>query len=75
MGLTTGSFAPVELVLFYALGGVLVATLTSSVESFDPSAWWDEPLVHQQLALWTLVLECLGRSGAPAAETQSAGGW
>jgi hypothetical protein len=74
MGLTTGSFPPVELVLF-ALAGVLVATFTSGVDPFDPSAWWDEPLVDQKLALWTLVLECLGRSGAPAAETQSAGGW
>jgi Transmembrane protein of unknown function (DUF3556) len=74
MGLTTGSFPPVELVLF-ALAGVLVATFTSGVDPFDPSAWWDEPLVYQKLVLWTLLLECLGRSGAPAAETQSAGGW
>lgn len=54
----------VKLVFFYALGGVLVATLTSGIDPFDPAAWWDEPLVWQKLVLWTVLLECIGIAGS-----------
>ena len=54
----------VKLIFFYALGGVLVATLTSDLNPFHPAAWWDEPLVYQKLVLWTVLLECLGVAGS-----------
>jgi uncharacterized membrane protein YkgB len=55
----------VKLVLFYALGGVLVATLTSHVGAFwDVSRWWNQPIVYQKFVLWTVLLECLNVAGA-----------
>jgi hypothetical protein len=53
-----------KLVLFYALGGVLVATLTSDLNPLHPAAWWNEPIVYQKLVLWTVLLECLGVAGS-----------
>jgi Transmembrane protein of unknown function (DUF3556) len=53
-----------KLVFFYVLGGVLVATLTSGLDPFDPAAWWKEPVVWQKLVLWTILLECLGLAGS-----------
>ncbi|MEV6331209.1 DUF3556 domain-containing protein [Streptomyces sp. NPDC051909] len=54
----------VKLVLFYALGGVLAATLTSHVGSpLDIAGWWDEPVVYQKLVLWTVLLELFGLAG------------
>jgi Transmembrane protein of unknown function (DUF3556) len=54
----------VKLVFFYALGGVLVATLTSGLDPLHPASWWDEPIVYQKLVLWTVLLECLGLAGS-----------
>lgn len=54
----------VKLLVFYALGGVLVATLTSDLDPLKPSVWWDEPIVYQKLILWTLLLECVGIAGS-----------
>jgi len=54
----------VKLVLFYALGGVLIATLTSGLDPLHPAAWWDEPIVWQKLVLWTVMLEALGIAGS-----------
>src|SRR3954469_11018474 len=53
-----------KLLLFYALGGVLVATLTSGRAPLPPAAWWDEPIVYQKIVLWTVLLECLGLAGS-----------
>jgi hypothetical protein len=53
-----------KLVFFYALGGVLVATLTSGLDPLHPTAWWHEPIVYQKLVLWTLLLECVGVAGS-----------
>jgi uncharacterized membrane protein YkgB len=60
----TGLIYIVKLVFFYALGGVLVATLTSGLDPFDPAAWWDDAIVYQKLVLWTVLLECLGVAGS-----------
>jgi hypothetical protein len=53
-----------KLIFFYALGGVLVATLTSGLDPLHPAAWWDDPIVYQKLVLWTVLLECLGLAGS-----------
>jgi hypothetical protein len=53
-----------KLVFLYALGGVLVSTLTSDLNPLHPAAWFDEPIVYQKLVLWTVLLECLGLAGS-----------
>ena len=60
----TGVIYILKLVFFYALGGVLVATLTSDLDPLHPAAWWNEPIVYQKLVLWTVLLECLGVAGS-----------
>ena len=60
----TGLIYVLKLVFFYALGGVLVATLTSGLDPLDPAAWWDDAIVYQKLVLWTVLLECLGVAGS-----------
>ena len=55
----------VKLIFFYALGGVLVATLTSHLPAFwHVSAWWNQPIVYQKFILWTVLLECFNVAGA-----------
>ena len=55
----------VKLVLFYALGGVVVATLTSGLPAFwHVSQWWNEPIVYQKVILWTVLLETIGLAGS-----------
>ena len=53
-----------KLLLFYVLGGVLVATLTSGLDPLHPAAWWNEPIVYQKAVIWTVLLECLGLAGS-----------
>jgi len=60
----TGLIYIVKLLFFYALGGVLVATLTSGLDTLDPASWWKTPIVYQKLVLWTLLLECIGIAGS-----------
>ena len=51
----------VKLVLFYALGGIVVATVTSDLPAFwHVSEWWDEPIVYQKAVIWTVLLETIG---------------
>jgi uncharacterized membrane protein YkgB len=54
----------VKLALFYALGGVLVATWTSGLSPLDIGGWWDQPIVYQKLVLWTVLLETIGVAGS-----------
>ncbi|HWJ51787.1 MAG TPA: DUF3556 domain-containing protein, partial [Propionibacteriaceae bacterium] len=54
----------VKLALFYALGGVLVATLTSGLSPSDIGGWWDQPIVYQKFVLWTVLLETIGVAGS-----------
>jgi hypothetical protein len=60
----TGLIYIFKLVFFYALGGVLVATLTSGLDPLHPADWWKEPIVYQKLVLWTVLLECIGVAGS-----------
>jgi uncharacterized membrane protein YkgB len=54
-----------KLIFFYALGGVLVATLTSHLPAFwHVSEWWNQPIVYQKFVLWTVLLECFNVAGA-----------
>ena len=53
-----------KVVFFYAVGGVLVSTLTSDLNALDPAAWWDQPIVYQKLVVWTVLVEVLGIGGA-----------
>ncbi|CAM3085646.1 hypothetical protein BST27_09460 [Mycobacterium intermedium] len=55
----------VKLIFCYALGGVLVATLTSDLPAFwHISEWWNQPIVYRKFVLWTVLLECLNVAGA-----------
>jgi hypothetical protein len=55
----------VKLVFFYALGGVVIATMTSDLPAFwHVSSWWNQPIVYQKVILWTILLELLGLAGS-----------
>lgn len=55
----------VKLVLFYALGGIVVATVTSGLPTFwHVSQWWNQPIVYQKVILWTILLETIGVAGS-----------
>ena len=54
-----------KLVLFYAVGGVVIATATSHLPAFwHVSGWWNQPIVYQKAILWTVLLELLGLAGS-----------
>jgi uncharacterized membrane protein YkgB len=54
-----------KLVFFYALGAILVATLTSGLPAFwHVSAWWNQPIVYQKAILWTVLLESMNVAGS-----------
>jgi uncharacterized membrane protein YkgB len=54
-----------KLIFFYALGGVVVATMTSGLPAFwHVSEWWNLPIVYQKLVLWTVLLETIGVAGS-----------
>src|SRR6202158_950823 len=55
----------VKLVLLYALGGVLVATLTSDLPAFwHVSQWWNHAIVYEKAVVWTVLLEAIGVAGS-----------
>src|ERR1700754_375735 len=55
----------VKLLVFYVLGGVTVATLTSALPPFwDVAGWWKQPIVYQKAVLWTVLLETIGVAGS-----------
>src|ERR1700733_4550051 len=55
----------VKLVFFYALGGIVDATLTSGLPAFwHVSEWWNQPIVYQKAILWTVLLETIGVAGS-----------
>ena len=53
-----------KLVFFYALGGILVATLTSGLPFLHVSQWWNQPIVYEKAVLWTVLLELIGVAGS-----------
>ncbi|MDT5047518.1 MAG: hypothetical protein QOG75_3392 [Mycobacterium sp.] len=55
----------VKLVVFFAIGGITVATLTSGLPAFwHVSQWWNQPIVYQKVVLWTVLLESIGIAGS-----------
>src|ERR1700734_901840 len=55
----------VKLVVFFAIGGITVATLTSGLPAFwHVSEWWNQPIVYQKVILWTVLLESIGVAGS-----------
>jgi uncharacterized membrane protein YkgB len=55
----------VKLIFFYALGGVVIATLTSGLPAFwHVMQWWNQPIVYQKFILWTVLLETIGIAGS-----------
>ncbi|WP_328402214.1 DUF3556 domain-containing protein [Nocardia sp. NBC_00403] len=54
-----------KLLVLYALGGIVVATVTSDLPAFwHVSQWWDQPIVYQKFVLWTVLLETIGVAGS-----------
>ena len=54
-----------KLLILYALGGIVVATVTSDLPAFwHVSQWWDQPIVYQKFVLWTVLLETIGVAGS-----------
>jgi len=54
-----------KLVVFFAIGGITVATLTSGLPAFwHVSQWWNQPVVYQKIILWTVLLESIGIAGS-----------
>ena len=53
-----------KLVFLYALGGALVATLTSGLPFLHVSQWWNQPIVYEKAVLWTVLLELIGVAGS-----------
>jgi len=55
----------VKLVFFYALGGIVLATVTSDLPAFwHVSEWWNQPIVYQKVILWTVLMEAIGVGGS-----------
>ena len=54
-----------KLVVFFAIGGITVATATSGLPAFwHVSQWWNQPIVYQKVILWTVLLEAIGVAGS-----------
>jgi hypothetical protein len=48
-------------ILLYAVGGLLVISLTPGVGGLgDVGDWWTEPIVFQKAVIWTMLWEVLG---------------
>ena len=55
----------VKLLVFFALGGITIATTTSGLPAFwHVSQWWNQPVVYQKIILWTVLLESIGIAGS-----------
>lgn len=51
--------------VFFAIGGITIATLTSGLPPFwHVSEWWNEPIVYQKIILWIVLLESLNVAGS-----------
>jgi uncharacterized membrane protein YkgB len=53
-----------RLIVFYMIGGILVATLTSHLNPLHFDVWWKQPVVYQKFVLWTAMLETIGFAGS-----------
>jgi hypothetical protein len=53
-----------KVLVLYICGGVAVASLTSGLNPFHPSVWFDQPIMWQKFIVWTVLLESLGLAGS-----------
>jgi hypothetical protein len=53
-----------KVLVLYVCGGVAVASLTSGLNPFHPSVWFDQPIMWQKFVLWTVLLESIGVAGS-----------
>jgi Transmembrane protein of unknown function (DUF3556) len=54
-----------KLLVFYILGGAVVATATSRLPAFwHVAQWWNQPIVYEKAVLWTVLLETIGVAGS-----------
>ena len=54
-----------KLLMFYILGGVVIATATSHLPPFwHVAQWWNQPVVYEKAVLWTVLLEAVGVAGS-----------
>jgi len=54
-----------KLLIFYILGGVVIATATSHLPAFwHVAQWWNQPVVYEKAVLWTVLLETVGVAGS-----------
>jgi hypothetical protein len=53
-----------RMILFTVGCGILAATLTSNLNPFNPSEWFDQAIVWQKLIVWMLLIESLGMGGS-----------
>ncbi|HEY5858446.1 MAG TPA: DUF3556 domain-containing protein [Aldersonia sp.] len=55
----------VKLTVFFAIGGLSIALLTSGLPAFwHVSEWWNQPIVYQKVILWTVLLEATNVAGS-----------
>ena len=55
----------VKLVVFFAIGGITVATARSGLPAFwHVAEWWNQPIVYQKIIVWTVLLEAIGVAGS-----------
>ncbi|MEZ0050300.1 hypothetical protein ABIA30_001290 [Mycobacterium sp. MAA66] len=54
-----------KLFVFYAIGGISVATATSGLPAFwHVLDWWNQPVVYQKAIVWTVLLESMNLAGS-----------
>jgi hypothetical protein len=53
-----------KLAVFFGIGGIVVATVTSHMSPLHPHQWFDQPIFYEKAILWTLLLETLGIAGS-----------
>ena len=54
----------VKLLVLYVCGGVAIASLTSGLNPFHPSVWFDQPIMWQKAVVWTMLVEAVGIAGS-----------
>jgi hypothetical protein len=54
----------VKLLVLYVCGGVAIAALTSGLNPFHPSVWFDQPIMWQKAVVWTMLVEAVGIAGS-----------
>ena len=40
-----------KVLFLFAIGGILIGTLSTGMDPFSPSEWWDEPIFYQKVVV------------------------